>query len=228
ANIGRGIQLFRLLNVVPTMHHLLEVLQSQPLLKAMLQNLDPLKNHGNTDALECYEHFLNGYLRQPPEQLGGVISTIYNYLNYFTNPDIVEIFGTEENSFDFSALDHGAIICLSMPQKYQTERRYITTILKLLFYTHSLRRFDPRSPNKRQLHDDNLLICWQDEAQRFITESDGNVDVIRQASTTTVIATQSKVSLLSSLGSREKADATILNLRNRVIFKAADKTCAEA
>jgi hypothetical protein len=163
ANIGRGIQLFRLLNLVPTMHHLLEVLQYQPVLKAMLQRLEPLKKQGIPDARECYEHFLNGYLRQPPEQLGGVISTIYNYLNYFTNPDIIEVFGCEENTFDFSALDDGAIICLSMPQKYQTERRYITTILKLLFYTHALRRFDPRPSGTRQVLEDNLLICWQDK-----------------------------------------------------------------
>jgi hypothetical protein len=56
------------------------VLQSQPLLKAMLQNLEPLKKQGNPDARDCYEHFLHAYLRQPPEQLGGVISTVYNYL----------------------------------------------------------------------------------------------------------------------------------------------------
>ena len=228
ANIGRGIQLFRLLNMVPSMHHLLEMLQYQPVLRAMLQRLEPLKKQGVPDAKECYDHFLNGYLRQPPEQLGGVISTIYNYLNYFTNPDIVEVFGTGENTFDFSALDDGAIICLSMPQKYQTERRYITTILKLLFYTHALRRFDPRPASKRQVQDDNLLICWQDEAQRFISESDANVDIIRQANTTTVMAAQSKLSFLPALGSKEKAEVTLLNLRNRIIFKAADRSCAES
>jgi hypothetical protein len=228
ANIGRGIQFFRLLGLVPTMHHLLEMLQYQPVLRAMLQQLEPLKNEGNPDARECYDHFLNGFLLQPAEQLGGVISTIYNYLNYFTNPEISEVFGAEENSFDFAALDDGAIICVSLPQKYQTERRYITTILKLLFYTHALRRFDPRPPEKRKLEDDNLLICWQDEAQRFITESDGNVDVIRQAQTTTVLAAQSKLSFLPALGSKEKAEVTILNLRNRIVFKAADRACAES
>jgi hypothetical protein len=227
ANIGRGIQLFRLLDLVPTMHHLLEVLQYQPVLKSLLQRLESVKTRGNVDARECYDHFQNGYLRQPPEQLGGVISTIYNYLNYFTNPDIVEVFGPEENSFDFSALDDGAIICLSMPQKYQTERRYVTTILKLLFYTHVLRRFDPRSPAERSVEEDNLLICWQDEAQRFISESDANVDVIRQANATTVMAAQSKLSFFPALGTRERAEVTMLNLRNRIIFKAADKTCAE-
>jgi Type IV secretion-system coupling protein DNA-binding domain len=228
ANIGRGIQFFRLLGLVPTMHHLLEMLQYQPVLRAMLQQLEPLKNEGNPDARECYDHFLNGFLHQPAEQLGGVISTIYNYLNYFTNPEISEVFGAEENSFDFAALDEGAIICISLPQKYQTERRYITTILKLLFYTHALRRFDPRPSGNRQLQDDNLLICWQDEAQRFITESDGNVDVIRQAQATTVLAAQSKLSFLPPLGSKEKAEVTILNLRNRIIFKAADRACAES
>jgi hypothetical protein len=228
SNIGRGIQLLRLLELTPTMHHVLEMLQYQPLLKAMLQQLEPLKEAGHPDARDCHEHFLNGYLRQPPEQLGGVISTIYNYLNYFTNPDIIEVFGAEQNSFDFSALDDGAILCVSMPQKYQTERRYITTILKLLFYTHALRRFDPRTPGKRPLADDNLLICWQDEAQRFITDSDGNVDLIRQARTTTVMAAQSKISFVPALGSKERAEVTLLNLRNRIIFRAADRACAES
>src|SRR3984893_15365335 len=228
ANIGRGIQFFRLLGLVPTMHHILEMLQYQPVLRAMLQQLEPLKNEGNPDARECYDHFLNGFLHQPAEQLGGVISTIYNYLNYFTNPEISEVFGAEENSFEFAALDEGAIICVSLPQKYQTERRYITTILKLLFYTHALRRFDPRPGGSRKLEDDNLLVCWQDEAQRFITESDSNVDVIRQAQATAVLAAQSKLSFLPALGSKEKAEVTILNLRNRIIFKAADRACAES
>jgi hypothetical protein len=227
AHIGRGIQLFRLLGLRPTMHHLLETLQYQPILRAMLSRLDPLAQAGNREARECSDHFLNGYLRQPPEQLGGVISTIYNYLNYFTNPDLVQVFGAEENSFEFSDLDDGAIICIAMPQKYQTERRYVTTILKLLFYTHALRRFDPRPPNKRPLSSDNLLICWQDEAQRFVSESDGNVDVIRQANTTTVLAAQSKLSFIPALGTKEKADVTLLNLRNRIIFKSADRNCAE-
>jgi hypothetical protein len=205
AHISRGIQLFRLLGLRPTMHHLLETLQYQPILRAMLSRLDALAQAGNREARECSDHFLNGYLRQPPEQLGGVISTIYNYLNYFTNPDLVQVFGAEENSFEFSDLDDGAIICIAMPQKYQTERRYITTILKLLFYTHALRRFDPRPPAKRPLSSDNLLICWQDEAQRFVGESDGNVDVIRQANTTTVLAAQSKLSFIPPLGSQRES-----------------------
>ena len=86
----------------------------------MLQQLEPLKDREEPGARECYEHFSSCYLRQPAEQLGGVIATICNYLSYFTNPDIVEVFGAETNSFEFASLDQDAIICVSMPQKYQT------------------------------------------------------------------------------------------------------------
>jgi type IV secretory pathway TraG/TraD family ATPase VirD4 len=43
-----------------------------------------------------------------------------------------------------------------------------------------------------------------------------------------VLAAQSKLSFLPALGSKEKAEVTILNLRNRIIFKAADRACAES
>ena len=44
-----------------------------------------------------------------------------------------------------------------MPQKLQVERRYVNTFLKMLFYTHALRRFDKP---KEQRTNDNLLILW--------------------------------------------------------------------
>ena len=75
-----------------------------------------------------------------------------------------------------------------MPQKYQTERRYVNTFLKMLFYTHVLRRFDRP---KEQRKDKNLLILWADEAQRFVTSNDegmsdyNTIDVIREANATT-------------------------------------------
>jgi hypothetical protein len=215
------------LGQAPTLRGILLVLQHPPALRFVLQKIDAARKANDPDAAECYDHFLNTYLRQPPEQLGGVTSTIYNYLNYFAHPDLIEVFGADENTFDFGALDRGAIICLAMPQKFRTERRYVTTLLKLLFYNYVLRRFDPRPPGARSLAEDNLLICWQDEAQRFITESDGNVDVIRQAHATTVLATQSKLAFGPALGAKEKAEVTILNLRNRIIFRAADRVCAE-
>jgi len=112
-----------------------------------------------------------------------------------------------------------------MPQKFQTERRYVNTFLKLLYYSHALRRFDkPKSERAR----DNLIILWADEAQRFMTASeDGTsdyncVDVIREAGATIVAAAQSTTSFVPPLG-HDKSKVLTLNLRNRLIFRAADE-----
>jgi len=171
------------------------------------------------------EHFTNRLLTQPEEQLGGVRETIGNYLQYFLTPEVAEVFCTTDSTFDISDVDAGKIICVTMPQKFQTERRYINTYLKLLFYNHALRRFDKP---KAERANDNLLILWADEAQRFMTASeDGTsdynvVDVIREAGATIVAAAQSTTSLVPPLGN-DKAKVLTLNLRNRMIFRAADE-----
>lgn len=171
------------------------------------------------------DHFRTRFLSQPPEQIGGVKETIANYLQYFLTPDITQVFCPAENTFEFNEIDSGKIICVAMPQKFQTERRYVNTFLKMLFYTHVLRRFDKPKEERKE---DNLLILWADEAQRFMTASEEGmsdyncVDVIREAQATVVAAAQSSTSFVPPLG-REKARVLTLNLRNRMIFKAADE-----
>jgi Type IV secretion-system coupling protein DNA-binding domain len=173
-------------------------------------------------------HFMNRYRDQPPEQFGGVKETIANYLHYFLTPEVAEVFCSTQNTFDFADIDRGKIICVAMPQKFQTERRYINTFLKMLFYTHVLRRFDK---TKDERANDNLLILWADEAQRLVTASEdgmsdyNSVDVLREASATLVAAAQSSTSFIPPLGA-DKAKVLTLNLRNRMIFKAADEAGA--
>ena len=141
---------------------------------------------------------------------------------------MAEVFCTRESTFDFAEIDQGKIICVTMPQKFQTERRYVNTFLKLLYYNHALRRFD-KSKAKRA--GDNLLLLWADEAQRFMTASeDGTsdyncVDVIREAGATIIAAAQSTTSFLPPLGN-DKSKVLTLNLRNRIIFRAADEADA--
>jgi hypothetical protein len=174
-------------------------------------------------------HFLNRYRNQPPEQLGGVKETIGNYLQAFVTPEIAEVFCTLESTLEFDEIDRGKIICVAMPQKFQAERRYVNTFLKMLFYAHVLRRFDKPKDERK---DDNLLIMWADEAQRFVTASEDGmsdyncIDVMREAKATLVAAAQSTTSFIPPLGA-EKAKVLTLNLRNRMIFKAADETGAE-
>jgi hypothetical protein len=53
--------------------------------------------------------------------------------------------------------------------QFQLERRYVNTFLKMLFYTHALRRFDKPAEGRRN---DNLLILWANEAQRFVSAAE--------------------------------------------------------
>lgn len=177
---------------------------------------------------QIIEHFQQRYREQPPEQRGGVKETIGNYLQCFLTPAISEVFCAQHNTFHFGDIDRSKIICVAMPQKYQTERRYVNTFLKMLFYTHVLRRFDKA---KQDRENDNLLILWANEAQRFVTASDEGmsdyncIDVMREARATLVAAAQSSTSFIPPLGV-EKARVLTLNLRNRLIFKAADEAGA--
>jgi Type IV secretion-system coupling protein DNA-binding domain len=186
---------------------------------------DLASGHQTIRRRELAEHFANRFLSQPPEQIGGVKETIANYLQPFITPEIAQVFCLARNSFEFADLDRGKIICVAMPQKFQMERRYINTFLKMLFYTHALRRFDKPADERQR---DNLLILWADEAQRFVTASEDGmsdyncIDVIREARATVVAAAQSSTSFIPPLG-REKARVFTLNLRNRLIFKAADE-----
>ena len=186
---------------------------------------DLASGHQTTRRRELSEHFANRFLSQPPEQIGGVKETIANYLQAFVTPEIAQIFCPAANTFEFADVDRGKIICVAMPQKFQLERRYVNTFLKMLFYTHALRRFDKSAEERKR---DNLLILWADEAQRFVTASEDGmsdyncIDVIREAQATVVAAAQSSTSFVPPLG-REKARVLTLNLRNRIIFKAADE-----
>jgi type IV secretory pathway TraG/TraD family ATPase VirD4 len=186
---------------------------------------DLASNHQTIRRRELSDHFANRFLSQPPEQIGGVKETVANYLQAFITPEIAQVFCPGNNTFDFADIDRGKIICVAMPQKFQLERRYVNTFLKMLFYIHALRRFD--KPAEERQHD-NLLILWADEAQRFVTASDDGmsdyncIDVIREAQATVVAVAQSSSSFIPPLG-REKARVFTLNLRNRLLFKAADE-----
>jgi type IV secretory pathway TraG/TraD family ATPase VirD4 len=174
------------------------------------------------------EHLAN-YLAQPPEQLAGVIGTVKNYLHYFTRPAIAEVF-CRDSTFALRDMDAGKLICLALPQRYLSERRFVGTFLKLLFYTHALARFDAPAA-ERARHP--LLLLLVDECQHFVTTSQDGlsdhvvVDMIREAGVAVVAATQSTTSLIPALGA-DAAKVWILNLRNRLIFTAADEEDAKA
>lgn len=210
-----------------TLKHAYDFLTLDALQKDIMGMLGDQKT---PEAKLLVKHYEGSFLAQPPEQLGGVKTTLANYLKYFTDPYIAEIFCPSKSSFRFDDLDRGKIVCVSLPQRYQIERRYINTLLKLSFYAHALRRFD--KPASVRVND-NLLIFWADEAQKIVTASDDGmsdynvVDVIREARATVVAATQSYQSLIPPMGDEGKAKVFIANMANRVTFCAADEESAK-
>lgn len=222
-HIARALEILREIRADVTLENAYHLLIDERDLQEALDDLDA--GASSSARHELISHFRNRFLNQPPEQIGGVKETIANYLQAFVTPEIAQVFCPAANTFNFADIDRGKIICVAMPQKFQTERRYVNTFLKMLFHTHALRRFDkPKEERQR----DNLIVLWADEAQRFVTASEEGmsdyncVDVIREAQATVVAAAQSSTSFVPPLG-REKARVFTLNLRNRLIFKAADE-----
>ena len=58
--------------------------------------METLMNKGDQRSHELLVAFRDGYLSQPPEQLGGVQGTPSTYLEYFLSPEISEVFCANE------------------------------------------------------------------------------------------------------------------------------------
>jgi len=239
-HIEKGMELLSILEYKINLKNVYDILTDRNALQQCMERIwDELKGKNlqelfKEDILmkrkyEIFKHFTENYLKQPPEQLGGVTSTIFNYLQFFLNPDIAEVFCSDENTVDFQDIEKGRIFVVSMPQKYQVERRYINTFIKLLFYNHVLRRFDKGEDYRKNA---NLLIFWADEAQGIVTAADEGfadynvVDKIREARGTVVFATQSTTSYYPVLDEK-KTDTLLLNLSNQIYFTLADAKAAK-
>ena len=192
--------------------------------QAIMEELANYSDQRSRDLLTAYR----SYLEQPPEQLGGVEGTISNYLDFFMHSEIAEVFCANEPTFSISEIDAGKIVCIAMPQKFQSERLYINTILKLSYYFHALSRFDKPAEKREK---DNLLVLFADEGQEIITGAESAfadhraAGVIREAKATIVLATQAYTSIHGSLDKRH-ADVLMLNLSNELIFTVANQDSA--
>jgi hypothetical protein len=167
----------------------------------------------------------NNYWNQPPDQLGGVRSTIYNFLAPFSEPEIAEIF-CSDSTFDLRDIQLGKVVCLAIPQKFSVQRRYVATLLKTLAYQIILERFDRRRDHPDWLNR-NVILVEQDEWQRHAVRADCEADVVREAQGAVYAATQSQNAVWLKLGGRENAAPLVANLRNRWICQAATEECAD-
>ncbi len=166
----------------------------------------------------------NNYWSQPPDQLGGVRGTVYNFLVPFAERDIAEVF-CADSTFDLRDIQQGKVVCLAIPQRFALQRRYVATLIKTLAYQVVLERFDGRQDHP-DWRDRNVILVEQDEWQRHAVRDDCGVDVVREARGAVYAATQSQNAVWLKLGGRDRAAPLIANLRNRWICQAATDECA--
>jgi type IV secretory pathway TraG/TraD family ATPase VirD4 len=120
-----------------------------------------------------------------------------------------------------------------MSEEYAHERKYVFSVLKLLFYQHSLRRLDLKARDPHDFWKKNLLVLVGEEFQDVVTSSIGGMSdyavagKIREANVALIVLTQSYLSLLPPHPNKDQANVLVLNLRNRMIFRAADAECAK-
>lgn len=185
-----------------------------------------LDTDGTDENIALAKYFDSTFIgAQAAEQKEGIIGTIKVYLGFFMDPDIAEVFCSDEpNTIDIQDVDQGRILCTAMPQTFQTERRYINTYIKLLFYTHAMMRFDkPKALRKNE----NLLIALMDEFQALATASEDGIsdhnviDRLRAANCCLILGMQSDASLFPVL-TKEKAQVLTLNCRSRIAFRQPD------
>ncbi len=209
----------------------------------LLSNKDELKNTLDTvtehprakELLPLVQHFETFYLNLRSEgQSEGEVATIANFLAPYQHPAVAEVFCSERpDTVTIHQVDEAKKICLSMSEEYARERKYIFTILKLLFYQHGLRRLDLKARDPLAFWKKNLLVLVGEEFQDVVTSSDGGMSdytvsgKIREANVALIILTQSHESLLPPHTNKDQANVLVLNLRNRMIFRAADEQCAK-
>ena len=193
----------------------------------MEEALDKLEHKEPSESrIALMEFFHNTFIdAKAAEQREGIEGTIKTYLSFFLDPDIAEIFCSDQpNTFEIADVDHGAVIAVSMPQRFVTERRYINTYLKMLFYYHTLRRYEVPTAEQRRK---NMLLLVADEYQDIVTSSEDGIsdhkiiDRIRGARCAIIAGMQSEVSADPGIG-RDRRKVLALNFRTRFIFRGAD------
>jgi len=225
-HIGMGIDALRLLGEIPTLPLVYELLTS-PL--RLLHHMDRLRSLNTPAGAVYFNHFTEKFLALAEEELSGVKSTILNILFFYQHPDIAAVFGQPRSTVDFSMTDQGKIFCCSIPQRFDAERGFLNTLMKIAWYAHIKSRFNL---SEEDLAKRNLNVLWADEAQRVVTKSElgmadhNQVDQIREAKGCAIFSTQTERSFVPPLG-KDIKNTLVDNLGNEIAFCQTNQEDAE-
>jgi hypothetical protein len=167
------------------------------------------------------------YLGKAPEELSGIRGTIENYTNAYLEPEIIDVFSSAEPTVAIDALDEGKVLLVSIPQQFTRARKYVQAFCKILYYRHSLGRFDRfgvEGMAKLNLHlglfdeGHNSLLASEDGYSDFNT-----LDKMRSARCPVWFMMQCYTSALPALEHESKLDVLKANLGTHVIFRLASE-----
>ena len=225
-HIGMAIESLRLIGDIPTLPEVFEFLTSPPRMNLHMGRLRVLNT---PEAAVCFNHFAEKFLALAEEELSGVRSTILNILFFYQHPDIAAVFGQPRSTVDFSLTDQGKIFCCSIPQRFDAERGFLNTLMKIAWYAHIKSRFNL---SEEELAQRNLNVLWADEGQRVVTKSElgmadhNQVDQVREAKGCAIFSTQTERSFVPPLG-RDIKNTLVDNLGNEIAFCQTNQEDAE-
>jgi hypothetical protein len=225
-HIGMAIDALRLLGDIPTLPEVFEFLTSPP---RLLLHMGRLRVVDTPAAAVFFNHFTEKFLDLAEEELSGVKSTILNILFFYQHPDIAAVFGQPHSTVDFSLTDQGKIFCCSIPQRFDAERGFLNTLMKIAWYAHIKSRFNL---SEDELAKRNLNVLWADEGQRVVTKSElgmadhNQVDQVREAKGCAIFSTQTERSFVPPLG-RDIKNTLVDNLGNEIAFCQTNQEDAE-
>jgi len=225
-HIGMVIDSLRLIGEIPTLPEVFEFLTSPPRMNLQMGRLRVLNT---PEAAVYFNHFTEKFLALAEEELSGVRSTILNILFFYQHPDIAAVFGQPHSTVDFSLTDQGKIFCCSIPQRFDAERGFLNTLMKIAWYAHIKNRFNL---SEEELAQRNLNVLWADEGQRVVTKSElgmadhNQVDQVREAKGCAIFSTQTERSFVPPLG-RDIKNTLVDNLGNEIAFCQTNQEDAE-
>lgn len=230
--ITHAMQSLDLVGEAVTLDQVYDAICSSNRMSHLREELEKLaaSDKPSSAAAKFEQLYFKDFMAQPLEQRGGIIYTVANYLRAYIPPDIAQVFCSKTPNFSLREIDDGRLVCLSVPQTYQVERKYLNLLCKQLFFLHAFRRFDLDADELRRR---NVIVLVLDEGQKTtLVSEDGfadhtTVDELREAGVCLISATQTPLSLYAAFDTETKADVFMANLRTQVHFRAADEKGAK-
>ena len=226
--IARGLYLLDALGRPVNLRALRNLLTSDEALVSAINDFqDVASSRDNIQDLQLLDYFKREFTTpKGKDQSAGTSGTVGNYLAPFQHDEIAEVFCSEEpNNVELDDMDKGDVIVTNIPQRFQTERDYIHTMLVTLAFYRGYRRLEQPWWKRRKM---NLNLIVADEYQDIVTAAEDGMAhhkaaaKLRAAKMVIIAATQSELSFDPRIG-EAKRKVLMKQFRTRFYFRQPDE-----